>query len=800
MRLKKYVKIGMCLALTTTLLLTSCSQNIQQANVGQSTKPLVNQTENPVATGSQTASPISAEDDSLLFASLREKYGATTVDYADSLIYLERDEEIEIALGFNPYENSDSEWSDYFVIYQDSNLQYPVQNCLFDFDATTKQLHIKPPVLGYVEMMAPYGSDIDISDLSGSYLYDDITEDNWGNFEQLYLVQKCDLTTGEPIEKPLINIIKIQSELNEAPVVKYSSNEKGEALISWNPVEGAKEYLLFTVTKMDTGYDSYAKVFGRTSETSWTAPSLGSDDGRAFIMNDMFRNFITSDDDLLGGMDDMNGDFYDVMQEYVGVIAITNQGASPISDLYSVKQYSQLLPNEWADHVNAADTDDTYRESIDNLPAEAAITMCDGSISPRVIDYDFDNAVLEGEGEYTRLLINGYASGTQLYNEYMVAIDNPETVETDLQKLKERQEALKNKAGSIDQGVDIIDEDPSTEPSQSVEPTQSVPETNSDINITANSALSEYIATKMLTSATVIDISMFTESQNKSIVVDAVMEAKYQNPLVMGIKEMGYDEGNRILYITYDGSVEETQAKRQEVLAKAKEVVGQIITTGMSDLEKEFAINEYLCNLAQYDNAALENAEANDFKQVDDEYEDSFTPYGVIVKGLGVCASYAGAFKVLADEAGLDSIVVTGYLNGNLPHAWNRVNIEGEWLTVDVTNNDNDVIQNALLNVSDQGISGVLTEDDEFVISDKVSTYTCSSDKDEYYHYQSKYFEKEQITEKLIQELQENGQTVLRTDYTINDEDFYAIAQAVAQSLQMNIQGYYWLGVINLSK
>ena len=293
---------------------------------------------------------------------------------------------------------------------------------------------------------------------------------------------------------------------------------------------------------------------------------------------------------------------------------------------------------------------------------------------------------------------------------------------------------------------------------------------------------------------------MFTESQNKSIVVDAVMEAKYQNPLVMGIKEMGYDEGNRILYITYDGSVEETQAKRQEVLAKAKEVVGQIITTGMSDLEKEFAINEYLCNLAQYDNAALENAEANDFKQVDDEYEDSFTPYGVIVKGLGVCASYAGAFKVLADEAGLDSIVVTGYLNGNLPHAWNRVNIEGEWLTVDVTNNDNDVIQNALLNVSDQGISGVLTEDDEFVISDKVSTYTCSSDKDEYYHYQSKYFEKEQITEKLIQELQENGQTVLRTDYTINDEDFYAIAQAVAQSLQMNIQGYYWLGVINLSK
>jgi len=57
-----------------------------------------------------------------------------------------------------------------------------------------------------------------------------------------------------------------------------------------------------------------------------------------------------------------------------------------------------------------------------------------------------------------------------------------------------------------------------------------------------------------------------------------------------------------------------------------------------------------------------------------------------MVKGKGVCVGYAGAFKLLADKAGLQSIVITGGLN-NLNHAWNKVYINGDWVHVDVTNN-----------------------------------------------------------------------------------------------------------------
>ena len=59
--------------------------------------------------------------------------------------------------------------------------------------------------------------------------------------------------------------------------------------------------------------------------------------------------------------------------------------------------------------------------------------------------------------------------------------------------------------------------------------------------------------------------------------------------------------------------------------------------------------------------------EENDFAGVDAKFNDSFTPYGVLLNKTGVCSSYAGAFKLLAQQAGLECIVVTGNLDSELP-------------------------------------------------------------------------------------------------------------------------------------
>ena len=108
----------------------------------------------------------------------------------------------------------------------------------------------------------------------------------------------------------------------------------------------------------------------------------------------------------------------------------------------------------------------------------------------------------------------------------------------------------------------------------------------------------------------------------------------------------------------------------------------------------------------------------------------------------GVCSSYAGAFKLLAQQAGLECIVVTGNLDGELPHAWNKIKIDGEWRIVDSTNNDNELILNALLNLPDYAADKVLVEDERFVLDDKVKDYEAKSDDKEFTGIEGKFYEK----------------------------------------------------------
>ncbi len=843
MKSKQIFKKGICLTMASMLLLTGCSSS---NTVNEDTTAFDEIQEEQTNVSKTTL----AEGDDELLTTLRQKYGAAAVDYSKETIQLDRNQPLQFQLGFNSLEKDISDWSDYFNIYQDADMKYPITDIFFDYDYENNTITIEPPTFGVVEPMLPSGSELDISDLSGNYLYNEETGDNWGNVDKLYLVQKIDIETGEELATPKATIIKINSELKSAPKVTYSCNEYGDAQISWNPVEGATDYLLFTVMKTDEGLNSYSYIFGRTSETTWTAPKESLEDGTTYRMNSTFANFITSEDQMVsGGFEDMNGDFFETMPEYVGVIAVNKTGSSPISNLISLKEYSKLLPNTFAHYENEAENSSLFRTSIDLLPAEIAITMCDGTTARRVIDYDFEAATLDKESSQPYLKIWGYASGTRLCDEYWVPV-NEETLEADLAALKERQEKLKNKGGTINKDITIDDEksseptkapeeetaqptevpetvepteeaveptkeavEPTAEPTEEIaEPTEEAAEptteptqkTNTDLNtevkVTANSALSEYIAIYMLNSAETIDLSMFNESMNTEAVADAFLEAQYQNPLVMGIQDATYDSENCILYVTYDDSPEETSSKREETKQKASEIVSQIITDDMSDLEKEMAINQYLCDNAVYDDAALENAEQYDFKYVDDEFLDSFTAYGTLVNGVGVCASYAGAFKILADEAGLESIVVTGYLEGNLPHAWNRVKIDDQWISLDSTNNDNEVVQNVLMNVSDLGVRDVLVEDERFVIDEKLYDYTCDTDDNEFYHYNNKYFDLDTIANELAAELSTNDNAMLRTDYMIDDAEFQTIAQNVANQIGGDIKGYYWLGVIHLAK
>ena len=114
----------------------------------------------------------------------------------------------------------------------------------------------------------------------------------------------------------------------------------------------------------------------------------------------------------------------------------------------------------------------------------------------------------------------------------------------------------------------------------------------------------------------------------------------------------------------------------------AKEVVYSIIGPEMTDYEKALAFYDYLATNVIYDSelAAMNPAEVNDLYNY-----AGFKLEGVFNYHQAVCDGISKAYLLLCAIEGIDCVRVVGTVNGN-SHAWNKINIAGEWLVVDVTN------------------------------------------------------------------------------------------------------------------
>jgi hypothetical protein len=70
-------------------------------------------------------------------------------------------------------------------------------------------------------------------------------------------------------------------------------------------------------------------------------------------------------------------------------------------------------------------------------------------------------------------------------------------------------------------------------------------------------------------------------------------------------------------------------------------------------------------------------------------HNDSYTLYGALENGLAVGEGYALAYKRLCDAFDIPCEVVVG-IRGGAEHAWNVVQLVGDWYHVDVAGNDQD--------------------------------------------------------------------------------------------------------------
>lgn len=126
---------------------------------------------------------------------------------------------------------------------------------------------------------------------------------------------------------------------------------------------------------------------------------------------------------------------------------------------------------------------------------------------------------------------------------------------------------------------------------------------------------------------------------------------------------------------------------------KMKDILRDIISDDMNDVEKIKAIHDYIIMNVVYDQALLEYLYQNK-----DDVKDykGFYLEGVLLDNRAVCEGMSKTFASMCNIEGIPCVVVEGYQKANpngAGHSWNKVNVNGVWYIVDVTS-DGTIINN----------------------------------------------------------------------------------------------------------
>ena len=172
-----------------------------------------------------------------------------------------------------------------------------------------------------------------------------------------------------------------------------------------------------------------------------------------------------------------------------------------------------------------------------------------------------------------------------------------------------------------------------------------------------------------------------------------MLEDTLQNPYIMGVTSYDFDYEKRQLCVSYAYNWMELRYRQWRLKQVVNHLLDEIISEEMDLEEKKEAIYRWLVTHCTYDEKAQQQVDRYNYQKThaDKQIEDAANAYGILVKKTGLCQGFAYGYKVLCDAAGIKSKVVEGYLNGNIPHAWNIVEGEHGWYHVDVTNNENTV-------------------------------------------------------------------------------------------------------------
>jgi transglutaminase/protease-like cytokinesis protein 3 len=192
-------------------------------------------------------------------------------------------------------------------------------------------------------------------------------------------------------------------------------------------------------------------------------------------------------------------------------------------------------------------------------------------------------------------------------------------------------------------------------------------------------------ATSELTSSVTLNIANFNnDDYDLSKIADYNMSISASGTIGKDVSAITYtftySPNYRILRAYEDSSLLPVLTGDElAALTRAYEIKNEIITSDMTDYEKELTIHDYIIANYSYNVDAVSNDSANSLRT------HSIT--GMLLDGNGVCEAYANTFMLLCRMSGLNCELATGTLDG-VKHQWNIVELNGEYYNVDLTSDD----------------------------------------------------------------------------------------------------------------
>ena len=578
----------------------------------------------------------------------------------------------------------------------------------------------------------------------------------WGNAPVYYMAIRYDMEAMEltQLDTPQIIPFTIHHEV-PAPEVRGVVDSKGCFSITWEPVEGAQEYRIYNlvdgsqwtgssnepVDGAKSGYMNCSLLYVTSTKDTTFADFNGHGENSIH----MFQRSVSDREYCIGQNLVLMGEYY-----VSAVVDGKESGfacAIETSDLqipYTLTQECDIMFEDY--------------ETIDDLPLTLDVLNIDGSISKRNVYYTFqmENTYLEDvqvpeyafqvEGTMLTGCVDVITEPEEGYPEHIGEISHVGTVvpENNISSQPEMNPNAQEDSTALDVATILEQQEKQIQADMEEADQLSVSSLAEGYMVFADSAEEEWLALNMINGETAISVKAFPDLQKPKALIDTFNKVYYQNPYIMSASRYSYDYDNKVLNIEYLYPQEEATQMCAQLYAEANNILSQTVTDSMSDEEKRLAIYKYLENNCAYDYDALSEAAENNYKMSENmQNKDAFNAYGIIVNKKGVCQSFALAYKLLCTMSGVECNVVTGYLTGNLPHAWNTVKIDGNWYQIDSTNNANvSNIPYFLYNSdSDTATKTGFTSDKLYELDHRLSDYESYNDEFEYYHNNGLYAE-----------------------------------------------------------